>query len=47
MHVDQQDDHANVARDGYYVDGRGGLFANIDFLVGDVIAHCQGLVANC
>lgn len=46
VHVYQQGDHANVACYGEDVDGCRGFFSDVDFLVCDVIADCEGLLAR-
>lgn len=43
VHVGQQRDHADEAGDGEDVDGGGRFFADVDFLVDDVVEHCQSL----
>ena len=43
VHVRQQGDHADEARDGKDVDGGRGLFTDIDLLVCNVIHDCEGL----
>lgn len=42
VHVGQQRDHADEAGDGEDVDRGGRFFADVDFLVGDVVEYCQG-----
>lgn len=43
VHVDEQGEHGDEASDGEDVDGGGGLFADVDLLVGNVVADGKGL----
>ena len=43
MQVDQKGEHGDVAGNGEDIDGRGGFLADVDLLVGDVVAAGEGL----
>jgi len=43
MHVSQKGSHGNEASDGKHIDRGGRFFANVDLLMRDVIANCEGL----
>lgn len=43
MHVSQKGSHRDEASNGENVDRSGRFFANVDLLMRDVVANCEGL----